>query len=189
MAIRKSAIMFLASQQSSWKGKVYSMDILDLLEEFEAIIEGSGRIPMTGKVVIHEEVLYNYLDKFRAYLPQSIRDAEYIIREKERIVADAAREGEGLIEGAKVKCQRIVGESEIVKQAIAQGEQIISNAKQEAKGLITGAYSYSEEVMAMLQKELESSLKTIRSGREAIRTKLPPVSLNELQRNSALDED
>ena len=58
------------------------MEILDLLEEFEGIIEGSGRIPMTGKVVIHEEVLYNYLDKFRAYLPQSIRDAEYILREK-----------------------------------------------------------------------------------------------------------
>ncbi|MCL2122282.1 MAG: hypothetical protein FWH28_08560 [Clostridiales bacterium] len=158
------------------------MDILDLLEEFESIIEGSGRIPMTGKVVIHEEVLYNYLDKFRAYLPQSIRDAEYVIREKDRILNDAVREGEGLIEGAKVKCQRIVGESEIVKQAIAQGELIITNAKAEAKNLVSGAYSYSEEVMSNLQKELETNLKTIRSGRDAIRLHLPPPSVIDIQK-------
>ena len=165
------------------------MDILDLLEEFESIIEGSGRIPMTGKVVIHEEVLYNYLDKFRAYLPQSIRDAEYVIREKDRILNDAVREGEGLIEGAKVRCQRIVGESEIVKQAISQGEVIITNAKQEAKVLVSGAYSYSEEVMATLQQELETSLKTIRSGRDAIRLHLPPPSVGDLQRAEELDEE
>ncbi|MCL1849641.1 MAG: hypothetical protein FWF83_08260 [Clostridiales bacterium] len=165
------------------------MDILDLLEEFESIIEGSGRIPMTGKVVIHEEVLYNYLDKFRAYLPQSIRDAEYVIREKDRILNDAVREGEGLIEGAKVRCQRIVGESEIVKQAISQGEVIITNAKQEAKGLISGAYSYSEEVMATLQQELETNLKTIRSGRDAIRHHLPPPSVEDMQRYEESDEE
>ena len=159
-----------------------AMDILDLLEEFETIIEGSGRIPMTGKVVIHEEVLYNYLDKFRAYLPQSIRDAEYIIREKERVIADAIREGEGMIEAAKAKCQRIAGESEIVKQAIAQGEAVIAASEQKAKGLVSGAYGYSEDVMSTLQKDLESLLKTVRSGREAIRTNLPPVSIGDLHR-------
>lgn len=166
------------------------MEILDLLEEFESIIEGSGRIPMTGKVVIHEEVLYNYLDKFRAYLPQSVRDAEYILREKERLLAEAVREGEGIIESAKVKSQRITGESEIVKQAIAQGEKIIDQAKQEAKSLISGAYGYSEDVMSNLQSELEAALKVIRSGREAIRVNLPPVTIRELQdKKSNIGED
>ena len=153
------------------------MEILDLLEEFEGIIEGSGRIPMTGKVVIHEEVLY----KFRAYLPQSIRDAEYILREKERIMAEAVKEGEGIIEQARLKCQRLAGESEIVKQAIIQGEQIVAQSKQEAKSLISGAYTYSEEVMSALQKELEGTLKMIRSGREAIRTNLPPVNVSDIK--------
>jgi len=165
------------------------MEIMDLLEEFETIIEGSGRIPMTGKVVIHEEVLYSYLDKFRAYLPQSIRDAEYVIREKDRIISDAMREGEGLIESARVKCQRIAGESEIVKQAISQGEILITNARQDAKHLINGAYSYSEEVMASLQAELEEHLKKIRSGREAIRASLPPPSVSDLQTAEAVYED
>lgn len=165
------------------------MEILDLLEEFEGIIESSGRIPMTGKVVIHEEVLFDYLDKFRAYLPQSIRDAEYILREKERIMAEAVKEGEGVIEQAKLRCQRLAGESEIVKQAIIQGEQIVAQAKQEAKSLISGAYGYSEDVMSALQKELEGTLKMIRSGREAIRTKLPPVNVNERKPRTLSEEE
>ena len=157
------------------------MDILDLLEEFESIVEGSGRIPMTGKVVIHEEVLYNYLDKFRAYLPQSIRDAEYILREKERILAEASREADGIIDSGKVKCQRLAGESEIVKEAIAQAERLVGSAKLEARNLVTGAYGYSEEVMSALQGELEETLKVVRSGREAIRSNLQPVTVRELQ--------
>ncbi|MDR1193713.1 MAG: hypothetical protein LBK98_06055, partial [Peptococcaceae bacterium] len=63
---------------------------------------------------------------------------------------------------------------EIVKQAISQGELIIAKARQEAKDLNNGAYRYSEEVMSDLQANLEAALKTIRSGRDAIRANLPP---------------
>ena len=70
-----------------------------------------------------------------------------------------------------------------------QDEETFGNAKQEAKNLVSGAYSYSEEVMSTLQRELESSLKTIRSGRDAIRVHLPPPSIVDLQRGDSSEDD
>jgi vacuolar-type H+-ATPase subunit H len=144
------------------------MEILNMLEEFEKLIEESGRIPMTGRVVINEDILYNFIDKFRALLPGSVREAERILREKDRILEDAEDERGSILDSAKTKLERITGESEIVKLAITQGEGIIEEAKANAKKLTMGAYSYADDVMGTLQKELESLLDTVRAGRDEI---------------------
>jgi vacuolar-type H+-ATPase subunit H len=148
------------------------MEILDVLEEFEKIIEESGRIPMTSRVIINEDILYNFVDKFRAMLPGSVREAERVLREKERILEDAEQERGNIIESAKTKLERITGESEIVKMAITQGEGIIEEAKGNARKLTTGAYNYADDVMNALQAELEKLLQTVRSGRDEIRNVL-----------------
>ncbi|MDR1204765.1 MAG: ATPase [Peptococcaceae bacterium] len=148
------------------------MEILDVLEEFEKIIEESGRIPMTSRVIINEDILYNFVDKFRAMLPGSVREAERVLREKERILEDAEQERGSIIESAKTKLERITGESEIVKMAITQGEGIIEESKTNAKKLTSGAYTYADDVMNALQAELEKILQTVRSGRDEIRNVL-----------------
>ncbi len=145
------------------------MDILQLLDEFEGVVEDSSRIPMTSKLLINEDILFNYLDKLRAMLPESIREAEWIIREKERILQDAEKEGKNIIESANSKLQKITDETEIVKLAKAQGEEIIKNAQSVAREITQGAFAYADEVMVGLQNELEKTMAVINKGREEIR--------------------
>mgnify|MGYP001393633681 CR=1 FL=1 len=148
------------------------MEILALLDEFEQVFEDCSRIPMTGKVVIHEDVFYNYLDKIRALLPDTIQEAQWIIKEKERIIKEAQAESENIIEAAKSKVQKMSNESEIYKMAKAQGNEIIENAKNLGREITQGAFSYADEVMTQLQMELEKTLKIVKQGREEIRQNL-----------------
>lgn len=148
------------------------MEILRLMDEFENVIEECSRIPMTGKVIIHEDTLYGYLDKFRALLPEAIQEAQWIMREKERIIAEAEKEGETIIETAKSKLQRLSNESEIVKAAKAQGDEIVENAKSVGREVTSGAFTYADEVMNQLQAELEKTLQVVKRGREEIRQNL-----------------
>lgn len=145
------------------------MEIMRLLEEFENVVEGSSRIPMTGKIIINEDILYNYLDGFRATLPETVREAEWILREKERILSQAEKEAETIVDTAKSKLERIAGESEIVKVAKVQGEEIISNARNVAREITQGALSYADEVMARLQDQLEKTMLVVKQGREELR--------------------
>jgi cell division septum initiation protein DivIVA len=105
-------------------------------------------------------------------LPGSVREAERVLREKDRILEDAEQERGSIIDSAKTKLERITGESEIVKMAITQGEGILEDAKTDAKKLTSGAYNYADDVMNALQAELEKVLQTVRSGREEIRSVL-----------------
>lgn len=148
------------------------MDILQLLDEFENMVEESSRIPMTSKLLINEDILYNYLDKLRAMLPESIREAEWIIREKERIIQEAEKDGRTIIETANSKLQKITDETEIVRMAKSQGEEIIMNAQNVAKEITQGAFSYADEVMLSLQNEMEKTMAVIAKGREEIRQRL-----------------
>lgn len=145
------------------------MEILQLLDEFEQVIEECSRIPMTGKVIIHEDILYKYLDKFRAILPDSVQEAQWILKEKERILSDAEKEGENIIDGAKNKLQRLANESEIAKAAKAQGDEIIDNAKNVGREITQGAFTYADDVMNQLQTELEKTLQVVKKGRDEIR--------------------
>ncbi|MDD4048090.1 MAG: ATPase [Clostridia bacterium] len=145
------------------------MEIMSLLDEFENVVEESSRIPMTGKVIINEDILYNFLDKLRATMPEAIREAEWILREREKMISEAEKEAETIIETGKSKLQRIAGESEIVKIAKNQGDEMVENAKDVAREIAQGAFTYADEVMAKLQVELEETLKEVKQGREEIR--------------------
>ncbi|MDD2402534.1 MAG: ATPase, partial [Clostridia bacterium] len=79
------------------------MEIMSLLDEFENVVEESSRIPMTGKVIINEDILYNFLDKLRATMPEAIREAEWILREREKMISEAEKEAETIIETGKSK--------------------------------------------------------------------------------------
>jgi len=148
------------------------MEILQLLDEYEQVIEECSRIPMTGKVIIHEDILYQYLDKFRAMLPDAIQEAQWILKEKERILSEAQKEGESIIESAKSKLQRMANESEIVKAAKSQGDEIIENARSVGREITQGAFAYADDVMGQLQSELEKILQVVKKGREEIRQNL-----------------
>lgn len=145
------------------------MEILNLLDEFENVIEDSSRIPMTGKVIIHEDALYNFLDRFRALLPEAVREAEWVLRERERVLGEAQREADTIVETAKSKLQRIAGESEIVKLAKLQSEEIIENAKNVAREVTQGSFGYADDVMSQLQTELEKTLMVVKKGRDELR--------------------
>ena len=148
------------------------MEILALLDEFEQVVEDCSRIPMTGKVMIHEDILYKYIDKFRAMMPDAVQEAQWILKEKDRILKDAETEGETIIETAKNKLQRLSNESEVVKAAKAQGDEIVDNAKSVGREITQGAFTYADDVMNQLQAELEKTLQVVKKGRDEIRSNL-----------------
>jgi len=102
-------------------------------------------------------------------LPESIREAEWILREKERIIEEAKKEGQSIIDNANNRLQRITDETEIVRLAKSQGDEIVKNAQNIAREITQGAFTYADEVMVRLMQELEKTMSVINQGREEIR--------------------
>lgn len=140
------------------------MDVFEMLDEMEEIIESSSRIPLTGKVVVDSEELLDCIDQIRSILPEEIRQARWIAKERERMLADAQQEAEQALKKTQLQIEQLALESEIVKIAEQKAEEILGRAKAIELEMREGAIGYAEQILEQLEKNLNRALESIREG-------------------------
>lgn len=141
------------------------MELLKILNDFEEIIEENPRIPMTGKIIIAEETILNFIDRIRTSLPETVKQADWVAKERERILEEAKQEGEKIVQDAHHYVVKVADESEVVKQAQMQAEDIVAKANEVAKEIHFGANEYADEILKQLQAQMEAMIKSIEEGR------------------------
>lgn len=144
------------------------INVLRILDEIEELVETSARIPMTGKVLLDDEILLDYLDRIRTGLPEELRQAKWLTKERQRLLQDAESESQRIIEEARVYVAKMAAESEIAREARAQAEEIIAQARKEAKELRLGAREYADDMLKQMEHSLGKSLQAVKKGREEL---------------------
>lgn len=144
------------------------MGLIELLDRLEGIIEDSRRMPLTNKVVVDAYDVLELLDKIRISLPDEVKKAEELLKERDKIIADATREAENLRGSATEYLKAMVSEEEVVKAAEIESGRILDEAKREAEGIRKGASQYAAEVLMKLDENLDRALQVVRRGVEEI---------------------
>jgi cell division septum initiation protein DivIVA len=147
---------------------VGKLGLVELLDRLEGTIEDSRKMPLTNKVVVDAYDVLELLDKIRISLPDEVKKAEELLKEREKIVADATREAENLRGSASEYLKSMVSEEEVVKAAEKESEKIIEEAKREAEGIRRGASQYAREVLSKLDENLDRALQVVRRGVEEL---------------------
>src|SRR5687767_3768737 len=73
-------------------GRRIAMDVLELIDELRGLVHGAKQLPLTGQVRVDKKKLYDRLDQVRSTIPEEIRQARWIVKEREEMLADARRE-------------------------------------------------------------------------------------------------
>lgn len=133
------------------------MDVLKLLDEIEDVIEESSTIPFAGKVLVDKNDILEIIREIRIKLPDEIKQAEWIKEERQRILAEAQKEADTIIDEVKLHIEEMVEQDEITKQAQERYEEIITKAQNSAKEIRIGAREYADGLL----KEVEDNLKNI----------------------------
>ncbi|MGI6224717.1 MAG: ATPase [Peptococcales bacterium] len=145
------------------------MEVYRILDEMEAELEECARIPLTNKIVIQDEAIYKYIDRLRATLPEDIRQAQWVKKERLRLLDDAELEAQKIIENAKDKVRELASESEIQRMAEQNSQEILKNAKTQALEITQGAFSFADEIMGQIQAHLEKHSQVLKEGRQQIK--------------------
>lgn len=146
------------------------MDLLSALNELEELIETSGKIPLTRKVVVNEDRLLDLLDRIRTTVPEEIRQAKWIIQEREKVMNDSQKEALRLLEDAQKQVEKQADESEVARKAKDIAEEIVVRAEDRARELREGARSYADDVLTNLLESLAKLSSQIEEGRSELRT-------------------
>ncbi|MCL6634976.1 MAG: ATPase [Peptococcaceae bacterium] len=145
------------------------MDLLSALNELEELIESSGKIPLTRKVMVDEDRLLDLLDRIRTTIPEEIRQARWIIQEREKVLDDSKKEAMRILEDAQKQVERRADESEVARQAKAVAEEIVAKAESVAREIREGARQYADDILANLQESLGKILNQIEQGRSELK--------------------
>jgi F0F1-type ATP synthase membrane subunit b/b' len=145
------------------------VDLLSALNELEELIETSGKIPLTRKVVVNEDRILDLLDRIRTTIPEEIRQAKWIIQEREKVMNDSQKEALRLLEDAQKQVEKQADESEIARKAKEVADEIVARAEDKARELREGARSYADDVLTNLMESLDKLLNQIEQGRSELR--------------------
>ncbi len=146
------------------------MDLLNALNELEELIENSGKIPFTKKVMVEEDQLLDLLDRIRTTMPEEIRQAKWIIQEREKVLNDSQKEAMRIMDDAQKQLERKADDSEVVRQAKIAAEEIIAKAEGIAKEIRDGARGYADDILVNLQESLGKITGQIEEGRTELKT-------------------
>lgn len=140
------------------------MDILHLVDRLEELFNESRPIPLTHSVIVDEDRMLEIIDQMRISIPDEVKNAEQIIAQRDRVLAQAQEEANRTIKLAKDKGEDIIARDAIVEAAQARAEQIIAQARAEAESIRMDADDYILETLGSLESELTRLLNQARNG-------------------------
>lgn len=149
-------------------------DILYLVERLEQVLAQGWRVPLTTNAVIDEDAFIDIIEQMHIAIPNEIRQAQQIVQQKERLLAQAREEAERLLAQARAEAERLVDDTDLVERARSRSAEIIEVAQGEAQEIRAGADAYSEEVLTRIRDELQVYLRQVDNGLKRLRTVEPP---------------
>lgn len=137
------------------------MEVMQLLEYLQDIVESAPKVPITGKVIVDKKEITEILDQIFNYLPDDIKKAQWLVGEKDRMMAEAKSEYEAVRKNTMEMLKKQVENHDITKEAQIRGQEILSAAQREAKAIRLGARDYADEILSQLETEIDSKTQDI----------------------------
>ena len=147
------------------------MDVLVLIDKLDDMVHNARTGPLTDSVMIDREEMYELLDQMRSTIPEEIKQARWIVKERQEMLAEAKSEAERIIAEATDRSARMASEEEIVRLADRQAKEIVEEAHEREREIRFGAEDYADEVLGNLEVNLEKFLAAVRRGRERLQGK------------------
>src|SRR5258705_11217214 len=92
------------------------MDVLVLIDKLDDVVHNARPVPLTDQVRVDREEIYDLLDQMRATIPEEIKQARWIVKERQEMLAEAKREAERIVKEAREQQARLVANEEITRQ-------------------------------------------------------------------------
>jgi len=144
------------------------MDVLVLIDKLDDIIHNARSVPLTDSVMIDREEMYDILDQMRSTIPEEIKQARWIVKERQEMLAEAKQEAERMLMEAQERADRLASETEVVRLAERNAQQTMEDARERERETRLGAEDYADEVLGNLEINLDKFIGAVRRGRERL---------------------
>lgn len=139
-----------------------------LLRRVADLIAGARPMPLSASVMINKEEVLELLEEAIDRLPDELRAARWLLKEREDFLAKTKRDADDLLDQARARAERMVQRTEVVKAAEQRARQVVDAAADEARRLRLESEDFCDQKLASFEIVLERTLKTVAAGRSKL---------------------
>src|SRR5215211_5896625 len=155
-------------------GQGYVGDAETLLRRSIDIIATAPTMPLSSSPRIDRDEIIELLDEALARLPDELRQARWMLKERQDFVNKTRREANEMLEAARVQAERMVQRTEVVRAAEARARLVVDTADNDSRRLRLETEDF-----------LDKLAKTVATGRQKLSIGDSP---SRLQLTDVIDE-
>ncbi len=144
-------------------------EVQDLISEMIIAISEAKTIPASGKVILDREQMLQTLDIIQARLPDELRAARWMVRERDSFVARTNERVRKLVERARRKADEMVADTNIIAEATEQANILVRRAEDQANRIRLEAEDYADDRLQRLEGLLSRVRDQVREVRDELR--------------------
>ncbi len=155
-------------------------DLQDMVDDLIVHLHEAKSVPLSGNAMVDREQFLGILERIRAELPDELRAARWMVREREAFISRTNEKAKDLIDRARKEADQLVAESSIVAEAVEEANILVRRAEGEARRLRLETEDEIEQNLQRVEVILNDMLARIQTARDELyqaRPKPPDVPI------------
>ena len=154
------------------KPRMPGSDVEHMLRRLHEMVASARPMPLSTSVMVNRDEVLDLLDETIERLPDELRAARWLLKEREEYLAKVKREGEEILDQARTRAERMVQRTEVVKASEQRARKIIDAATDEAARLKNEVEDFCDQKLASFEIVLERTMKLVGAGRQKLQGSL-----------------
>ena len=145
-----------------------------ILQHVMQLIDQARPMPLSASSMINKEELLPVLQQALASLPDELRAARWLLKERDEFRARMEKEGEEIIAAARARAEQMVQRTEVARAAEQRARQVVTEAEDRARRLKLETEDWCDQKLGGFEVVLQKTIRSVSSGRQRLQGAAPP---------------
>ena len=153
------------------------MDLAGRMQQLEEMVRDAKSMPLSSSALLNRDEVLEMLAEMQESLPEEIKQARWIVKDREELLGKARQDAERIVEQAREDQLRMARKEDIVHRAEEEADRIVAEAEQQAQDARAEAESYVDARLAQFEIALRRILEEAQSTTRALAKTLDQVEV------------
>jgi vacuolar-type H+-ATPase subunit H len=168
------------------------VDLTARIHQLEEMVRDAKSMPLSSSALMNRDEVLELIEQMKDSLPDEIKQARWIVKDREELLAKARRDAEGMVEQAREEQLRLASHEAVVQRAQEEAERILQEASEDGRRLRLESEDYVDAKLAQLESALQRILEDVivtnqslgrtidqvQAGREKLRGAVPATNVD-----------
>lgn len=144
------------------------MDLSTRIHQLEDMVRDAKSMPLSSSALLNRDEVLELIEEMKGSLPDEVKQARWIVKDREELLAKARRDAEAMVEQAREEQLRLASHEAVVQRAQDEAERIVQEAQEDARRLRLEAEDYADAKLAQLESALQRVLEDVMASNQSL---------------------